>query len=259
MTSKWRERYQVHPAADCFPMMADDELQNLGEDIRANGLKSPVTFWWPGDDRDKVLIDGRNRLEAMERVGISTELSSHDEAAIMPDEDPVANIISLNIHRRHLTKEKIAEIIVADVIRTNPANGGEVFDDGNVIGYVRDKPAFTVPKKKGGRGKVDKVKAVAVAKAAEHNVSKRTVERAFAKSEGKVVPRPAPKRIAGPRLKAKPNLETHTGIDAARRYYLARCEEPDVDLDAEQEIVFDALREIAGKRAMAARGEDAVH
>jgi hypothetical protein len=30
--------YQVHPAAEVFPMMSDDELAKLGEDIKANGL-----------------------------------------------------------------------------------------------------------------------------------------------------------------------------------------------------------------------------
>ena len=100
---------------------------------------------------------------------------------------------------------------------------------------------------------MDTIKAAAVATAKEHGISKRTVERAFAKAEGKT---PEPKTIAGPRLKTKPKLETHVGIDAARRYYLDRCADPDVDLDAEQEIILDALREIAGKRAMQAQADD---
>ena len=57
-------------------------------------------------------------------------------------------------------------------------------------------------------------------------------------------------RSHGP-LKTKPKLETHTSIDVARGYYLEQCQHPDIDLDAEQDIVIDALREIAGKRAMA--------
>ncbi len=38
----WRDQYQVHPAADVFPMMTDDALANLGEDIKANGLNIPI-------------------------------------------------------------------------------------------------------------------------------------------------------------------------------------------------------------------------
>ena len=39
------------------------------------------------------------------------------------------------------------------------------------------------------------------------------------------------------------------GIDAARQHYLRRAESVE-DLDAEQEIIVDALREIASKRAL---------
>ncbi len=32
----------VFPAADVFPMMFDDELKELAEDIKANGLREPI-------------------------------------------------------------------------------------------------------------------------------------------------------------------------------------------------------------------------
>jgi hypothetical protein len=102
------------------------------------------------------------------------------------------------------------------------------------------------------KGKVgsekDLVKAAAVATGKEHGISKRTVERSFARAEGKTPkPRPEPRAATSP----KPRLNTFGGIEAARRYYLDKCADPDVDLDAEQEIIIDALREIAGRRAMA--------
>jgi ParB-like chromosome segregation protein Spo0J len=50
----------VHPAADIFPMMSDDELQELAADIAENGLQVAIIL----DHTQKVLIDGRNRLEA---------------------------------------------------------------------------------------------------------------------------------------------------------------------------------------------------
>jgi hypothetical protein len=60
----WRDVLKVHPAADLFPMMPPDELRALGEDIRKNGLRDWVALL------DGKLLDGRNRLDAMELVGI---------------------------------------------------------------------------------------------------------------------------------------------------------------------------------------------
>jgi ParB-like chromosome segregation protein Spo0J len=74
----WRDSIKVHPAADLFPMMSEAELRALGEDIRANGLRSPIVLHRddkPREDaRRYTLLDGRNRLDAMELVGIPFEL-----------------------------------------------------------------------------------------------------------------------------------------------------------------------------------------
>jgi ParB-like chromosome segregation protein Spo0J len=55
----------VHPIADLFPMMTDEELANLAADIKANGLIHPIVV-----DKDGVLLDGRNRDRACEIAGI---------------------------------------------------------------------------------------------------------------------------------------------------------------------------------------------
>jgi hypothetical protein len=43
----WRDHIKVHPAADLFPMMPDDELKAMGEDIKKGGLKYPLAVWSP--------------------------------------------------------------------------------------------------------------------------------------------------------------------------------------------------------------------
>lgn len=91
----------VHPAAAVFPMLTDDELADLAADIRANGLLHPIVL-----DADGVLIDGRNRLAACKLAGVEptfTELNGHD---------PVAFILSSNIHRRQMTKGQAAMAVV---------------------------------------------------------------------------------------------------------------------------------------------------
>lgn len=65
----WRDVLPVHPAADMFPMMEREELLALGEDILKNGLQSPIALWSPKEGEPDLLLDGRNRLDAMEAVG----------------------------------------------------------------------------------------------------------------------------------------------------------------------------------------------
>ena len=119
--STWRERFRVHPAAAVFPMLDDAELETLGADIKLNGLKVPIVFWRAGDEQF-LLVDGRNRFEAMERAGIELPLDRFG----LPDKyrgacvckvssrkDPLPLIIALNVHRRHLSKQQQADLIVA--------------------------------------------------------------------------------------------------------------------------------------------------
>lgn len=230
MSISWRDKYKVHPAADAFPMMTDAELNNLAEDIKANGLQNPIVFWdGSGEqtiyDDGLFLLDGRNRLEAIERAGCSFEY--WDKKTLLHVHDPVAAIIGLNIHRRHLTKEQQADLIVAAhkaaaTVDLKPRQDGEVFT-------------------KGGRGKVNPVKEAAVAAAREHDISRRTVERALAKvSPRSTTPRPIK---AKPSTKLKPcTTILSIEIKAARGKYLLKLFElPEKDRLAEIQKLFAAI------------------
>jgi len=84
---------EVHPLAALFPMMTDDELQDLAADIKEHGLLHPIVL-----DADGVLIDGRNRLRACEIAEVEPtfkNLNGHDAAAF---------IVSANLSRRNLSK-----------------------------------------------------------------------------------------------------------------------------------------------------------
>ena len=67
--TSWRDRIKVHPAADLFPMMSPDELKTLGEDIAKHGLQSRIAVLCTGND--VLLLDGRNRMDAMEAAGLA--------------------------------------------------------------------------------------------------------------------------------------------------------------------------------------------
>jgi hypothetical protein len=65
----WRDTLPVHAACEMFPLMSPDELRDLGEDIKQNGLLSPILLWTYdrlNDDEPVWLLDGRNRLDALE-------------------------------------------------------------------------------------------------------------------------------------------------------------------------------------------------
>jgi len=83
---------KVHPVAEFFPMMSPEEYEGLKKDIKANGQQEPVCYW------RNELIDGRNRLQACQELGIKVEWweLSHDA-------DPIPFIFSKNLHRRHLS------------------------------------------------------------------------------------------------------------------------------------------------------------
>jgi ParB-like chromosome segregation protein Spo0J len=88
------ENWKIHPLADLFPMMSEEELDELASDIKTNGLQHPIVR-----DKNNNIIDGRNRLEACRRAEIKPEFTILEDG-----KDPVAFIISENVTRRHLTK-----------------------------------------------------------------------------------------------------------------------------------------------------------
>ena len=66
--ARWRQMLQVHPAADVFPLLGKEDVVALAADIKKHGLKQPVLII-EGKDGHAVLIDGRNRLDALELLG----------------------------------------------------------------------------------------------------------------------------------------------------------------------------------------------
>lgn len=110
---------EIHPAAELFPMMSEDEYEGLRDDIAANGCEERLVVW------RGYLIDGRNRLRACNEVGIEPDI------LVLPDNaDPWDYVISHNLHRRHLTTSqravvaaKIAELQIGENQHSNEGVG----------------------------------------------------------------------------------------------------------------------------------------
>jgi ParB-like chromosome segregation protein Spo0J len=82
---------EVHPVAALFPMLADDELTELAEDIKQRGLLQPIVL-----DPEGRILDGRNRLAACELAGIEPSFITYE------GDDPNGYALAVNIARRHL-------------------------------------------------------------------------------------------------------------------------------------------------------------
>jgi ParB-like nuclease domain len=94
----------VHPVAALFPMLADDELEELAADIKERGLLQPIVL-----DKDGRILDGRNRLAACEKAGIKPDFVTY------ADGDPDGYALAVNINRRHLKAS--ARHLIAEMAR----------------------------------------------------------------------------------------------------------------------------------------------
>ncbi|MCK1819267.1 plasmid replication/partition related protein [Streptomyces sp. XM83C] len=90
---------KIHPAADIFPMLSEDELLDLAESIKNEGLRKAIVV-----DSDGVLLDGRNRLAACEIASVEPRFTTYT------GDNPRAFILSSNVYRRHLSKGQQAMI-----------------------------------------------------------------------------------------------------------------------------------------------------
>lgn len=195
----WRSLYPVHPCADVFPMMTDVELEALAEDITTHGLKKPVTMWRFTEESQVFVLDGRNRLAALERLGATfsplrrggllsqvrmPDGKTRDFGQFVCCDDPAAFVISANIRRRHLTKQQQAELILKAI------EAGNIEIDSATVA----RSFNPTPLKKGGSTK-DPVLAKAVTLAQKVRISKRTVQISRAKLQGKTPAAPKKKKI----------------------------------------------------------------
>lgn len=89
----------VHPAADLFPLLAGEDFALLKADIDQHGLREPIVL------HDGAILDGRNRYRACRELNIAPTTVAWDGVGT-----PETFVISMNLHRRHLTASQRAAI-----------------------------------------------------------------------------------------------------------------------------------------------------
>lgn len=91
--------YELHPLCTLFPRLSDKELNQLADDIKANGQREPITL------HDGMILDGGNRYRACLIAGVKPQFKKFAGGNI------VSYVLSANMHRRHLSPGQQAAIV----------------------------------------------------------------------------------------------------------------------------------------------------
>jgi ParB-like chromosome segregation protein Spo0J len=87
---------QFHDAANIFPLLNGDDFDGLVEDLRQHGLRESIKTF------EGKILDGRNRYRASLLAGCKVRYEE------VETNNPVEYVVSLNIHRRHLTPSQLS-------------------------------------------------------------------------------------------------------------------------------------------------------
>lgn len=82
----------AHPFADKFPLLPEEDLQELTESIRAHGLRQPIVL-----DESGRILDGRNRYRACQKAGVKPDYITYT------GNDLAEYVIDCNTTRRHMS------------------------------------------------------------------------------------------------------------------------------------------------------------
>lgn len=119
--------FPLHPAAELFPVMDEAAFAALVADIAAHGQREPILIL------DGQVIDGRHRLRACEQLGLEPLVRQ----VSADDGDPFGLVVSLNLHRRHLSEGQRA--IIAARLATLPH--GRPDANAQICAFTQDEAA----------------------------------------------------------------------------------------------------------------------
>lgn len=106
--------YDLHHLCTIFPRLTGTELEELANDIKINGLLTPIVL------HDGAILDGGNRYEACKKAGVEPKFIDYD------GDDPAGYVLSVNMYRRHMSLSQFATITaLAQDWRKAHSHGGD--------------------------------------------------------------------------------------------------------------------------------------
>lgn len=102
--------FEFHPLANIFPLIDGQAYQELMADVMRHGVREPVWLY------EGQILDGRNRYRAAMAMGVECPTREY------VGDDATGFVISLNLHRRHLTESQRAMV---GAKLANITNGGD--------------------------------------------------------------------------------------------------------------------------------------
>jgi hypothetical protein len=172
----WRDALRIHPAAEAFPLLPPDELKGHADDIEANGLRQKVVIYRDADGIE-WLVDGRNRLDAMESRGrllltpngqLNPKYVGEIVHQMGQPPDIAALVISLNDKRRHNTLAQ-RRVAIANVLKTDPSKSNR---QAAKAAGVDHKTVAAVRAEAEGRGEIPRIKTAKDTKGREQPIRK---------------------------------------------------------------------------------------
>jgi hypothetical protein len=123
-----------HPAACLFPMLDEEALAALSEDVKARGLLESIVLC------DGAILDGRNRHAACERAGVQPRFVTWAGQG----GSPTQYVLSTNLHRRHLTSSQRA-MVAQEALPLLEEEGKQRMQQGGARGGATTKGVAIVP------------------------------------------------------------------------------------------------------------------
>lgn len=113
----------LHEYAKLFPVATNEELREMADDIKQRGLINPIVLL------EGKILDGRNRFMACNLANVEPEFTEYT------GNDPLHDVVSWNLHRRHLsTSQKAALAAEIEPMFAEAAKARQVATQNNDTG-----------------------------------------------------------------------------------------------------------------------------